>query len=120
MREIITVTAMNEEVFARELAKYKIVRRADHHKIRDKKKVAQVVAKPAAPAVSTTTARAPLRVTGGQGTSFWSIMESTVANSGVLTDSEVSVFLQKLRKEQTEVSRHCSLDDLNTISEVHS
>lgn len=107
---------MNDEQFQKELAKYKVVRRADHHKIREKqKRVASV--KPVTGAANTVsaTSRVPTRPSTGQAAEFWALLESTVASSGILSQSETDQFIQKLRKEQEIVSRQVNLDDLNAM-----
>jgi len=106
---------MNDEQFQKELAKYKIVRRADHHKIRDKKR--QVTVPKSAPAATAPTAKSPARaaIASGPVKSFWSLLESTISKSGVLTHSETEQFIQKLKAEQSQVFRQVNLDDLNAI-----
>ena len=111
---------MNEELFLKELAKYKVVRRADHHKLREKKRQAQIKNTPAAPPAapsSSAPARlaAPRAVSGSEAASFWALIESTVAKSGVLTQSETDIFISKLKKEQEQVFRQVNLDDLNAL-----
>jgi len=108
---------MNEETFTKELAKYKVVRRADHHK--EKKRTPVPVVKAAVP--TSTTSSGPARVSprvatgGGESGSFWALMESTVAKSGVLTQAETDLFVGRLKKEQEMVHRQLNLDDLNAI-----
>lgn len=99
--------------FARELAKYKVVRRADHHKIREKAKRGLLTAGKSAPAPSAPARIAPKQVKTDQKGEFWSLIHT--ASSSILTPSETDQFIQKLRKEQETVSRQVNLDDLNSM-----
>ena len=103
---------MEAEKFEKEINKYKVVRGRDHHKVRDRKRTVQggvkAITPPAAPAAAP---RPAVRQAGG----FWALIESTIASSGVLTPSEISIFIDKLKKEHEQVWRQTNLDDLNAL-----
>ena len=103
---------MDEATFQKELSKYKVVRRADHHKIREKAKrggQAKSAPLPAPPPRSP-----PKMLLVDQKREFWNLIQS--ASSSILTPSENDQFIQKLRKEQETVTRQLNLDDLNTLT----
>jgi hypothetical protein len=109
---------MDEATFQKELAKYKVIRKADHYKIRIntsknevkslKAGVRKDVTKP-----KTTTTTTNTNTTTAATNDFWDLLANSITNLSV---KEKADFIKALKEEHQVVNERINIDDLEAIA----
>lgn len=102
---------MDEAAFQKELSKYKIVRRADHYKVRWNKKKTEVKRLADRSHVQT-----PVIKEFASGANFWDVV--TGAPRSGLSSAEWAKFIAALRESHESILRILNLEDLESLAEI--
>jgi regulator of PEP synthase PpsR (kinase-PPPase family) len=107
---------MDDATFQKELAKYKVVRKADHYKIRFNKHKNEAKAIKAGvrkditkPKPNTTISTTNTKATND----FWDLLEVSITNLSVKEKAE---FIRALKEEHQMVNERINIDDLEAIA----
>ena len=113
---------MDEATFQKELAKYKVIRKADHYKIRintsknEVKSLKAGVRKDVTKSKTTTTntTNTTANTTTAAATNdFWDLLSNSITNLSV---KEKADFIKALKEEQQVVNERINIDDLEAIA----
>lgn len=114
---------MDDATFQKELGKYKVIRKADHFKIRFNKVKNEVKAikagvRKTTTATTTTTNTAAAATTTTTNTTtkkanFWDLLEASITNLSV---KEKADFIRALKEEHEVVHERINIDDLEAIA----
>ena len=108
---------MDHATFERELAKYKVIRKADHYKIRfnkvrnEVKPIKAGVRKDVIKQNKQDTTTTP--VTMKPASDFWDLLENIITN---LDAKEKAEFMKALKEEHQVVDERINIDDLEAIA----
>lgn len=108
---------MDEHEFQSELKNYKVIRRADYHKVYTSKKYQQQqqqIQKPSKPKKNSAANEKSGKPVSTDGKGFWELLESTL--KGTLTPVEINRFLAALRQEHSHIHEKVTLHDLENIA----
>jgi len=109
---------MDEATFQKELAKYKVIRKADHYKIRintSKNEVKSLKAgvRKDVTKTKTTTTTTNTTTTTAATNSFWDLLANSITNLSV---KEKADFIKALKEEHQVVNERINIDDLEAIA----
>ena len=111
---------MDDATFQKELAKYKVVRKADHYKIRfnkvknEAKAIKAGVRKDAKKPTTTTTTTTTTNTTNTKVTNdFWDLLDVSITS---LNPKEKVEFIRALKEEHQMVNERINIDDLEAIA----
>lgn len=109
---------MDEATFQKELAKYKVIRKADHYKIRintSKNEVKSLKAgvRKDVTKTKTTTTTTNTNTTTAATNDFWDLLANSITNLSV---KEKADFIKALKEEHQVVNERINIDDLEAIA----
>jgi hypothetical protein len=107
---------MDEATFQKELAKYKVIRKADHYKIRintSKNEVKSLKAGVRKDVTKTKTTTTTTNTTTAATNDFWDLLANSITN---LTVKEKADFIKALKEEHQVVNERINIDDLEAIA----
>jgi hypothetical protein len=107
-------SAMERPTFEKELSKYKIVRLADHYKIRWKPLSSKRTAERAKLPPSSGASAAAGKPVSAPTDPFWTMIERVNVNA--LSESEMKKFLAALREEHAQIVSQVNLEDLEYMA----
>lgn len=102
---------MDQVAFNRELAKYKVVRPDDY--IKEQRKVKRSVAKTPLIRNGDKTQVVERKLTINEKDAFWEILEVILREKANLSRTEVTNFVNIMKKSKAEMMELVNLDDLN-------